>query len=382
MSLSSALGPEAELLRDARSPRRRVRLDGPVLRADELERVLAAIGDNGFRVLDATWDVAGGPEGLAPAVAALVAGACEDVRRGARILVLSDRGIGEGRAAVPSLLATSAVHHALIREGAAPVGVADRGLRRAARGPPPRVPGRLRRRRGAPVAAARLGRGRRRAGGRAAQGAAEGDVQDGHLDRLELPRRAGVRGDRALGRARRGALHGHHARGWAAIGLQGLGREALERHAARLPRARASLRRRVPLAARDGAPRVGPGRGRGPAGRDPRRERVGEVQRDVRRGGARPDDPRAARLRGRPAGGAAARGRAGGGDRVAVRHRRDVARLDLPRGARDARDRHEPDRRALEHRRGRRGPAPLRARSERRLQALGDQADRLRRASA
>ena len=120
MSLSSALGPEAELLRDARSPRRRVRLDGPVLRADELERVLAAIGDNGFRVLDATWDVAAGPDGLAPAVAALVAGACEDVRRGARILVLSDRGIGEGRAAVPSLLATSAVHHALIREGLRP----------------------------------------------------------------------------------------------------------------------------------------------------------------------------------------------------------------------------------------------------------------------
>ena len=82
--------------------------------------MLAAIGANGFRVLDATWDVAGGPEALAPAVAALVEGACDDVRRGARILVLSDRGIGEGRAAVPSLLATSAVHHALIREGLRP----------------------------------------------------------------------------------------------------------------------------------------------------------------------------------------------------------------------------------------------------------------------
>ena len=43
------------------------------------------------------------------------------------------------------------------------------------------------------------------------------------------------------------------------------------------------------------------------------------------------------------------------GDRQAVRHRRDVARLALARGARDARDRDEPDRRPLEHRRGRRG---------------------------
>ena len=54
---------------------------------------------------------------------------------------------------------------------------------------------------------------------------------------------------------------------------------------------------------------------------------------------------------------AARRGRAGQGDRQALRHRRDVARLDLARGARDAGDRDEPPRRPVEHRRGRRGPA-------------------------
>ena len=53
------------------------------------------------------------------------------------------------------------------------------------------------------------------------------------------------------------------------------------------------------------------------------------------------------------------RGRAGRGDREALLHRRDVARLDLARGARDARDRDEPARRPLEHRRGRRGPGAL-----------------------
>ena len=58
--------------------------------------------------------------------------------------------------------------------------------------------------------------------------------------------------------------------------------------------------------------------------------------------------------------------------------RRDVARLDLAGGPRDARDRDEPPRRPLEHGRGRRGPAPLHPRPERRPAPLGDQAGRLR----
>ncbi len=52
-------------------------------------------------------------------------------------------------------------------------------------------------------------------------------------------------------------------------------------------------------------------------------------------------------------------------------------RLDQPRGAHHARHRHEPDRRQVEHRRGRRGVGPLQAPPQRRLHALGDQAGRL-----
>ena len=58
----------------------------------------------------------------------------------------------------------------------------------------------------------------------------------------------------------------------------------------------------------------------------------------------------------------ARRGRAGERDRQALQDRRDVARLDQPRGAREPRHRHEPHRRQVEHRRGRRGPGPLHAR--------------------
>ena len=57
--------------------------------------------------------------------------------------------------------------------------------------------------------------------------------------------------------------------------------------------------------------------------------------------------------------GAARRGRARGRDRQALRHRRDEPGLDLDRGAHDARRRDEPHRRQVEHRRGRRGRAPL-----------------------
>ena len=68
--------------------------------------------------------------------------------------------------------------------------------------------------------------------------------------------------------------------------------------------------------------------------------------------GARPPDP------GRG-------GRAGLGHRPAVLHRRDVVRVDLRRGARDARHRDEPDRRPVQHRRGRRGRGALHPRRRR-----------------
>ena len=59
--------------------------------------------------------------------------------------------------------------------------------------------------------------------------------------------------------------------------------------------------------------------------------------------------------------GADRRGRAGQRDREALLHRRHELRLDLGRGPRDAGHRHEPHRRQVQHRRGRRGPRALRA---------------------
>ena len=71
-------------------------------------------------------------------------------------------------------------------------------------------------------------------------------------------------------------------------------------------------------------------------------------------------------------------GGTGRGDRAPLRDGGDVVRLDLSRGARDARDRDEPPGREIQHRRGRRGPGALRPRRERRFPQIGDQAGRLR----
>src|SRR3954452_12782405 len=54
---------------------------------------------------------------MARAVRRICDQASEAIAFGANILVLSDRGVGPKRAAIPSLLAVAAVHHHLVREG-------------------------------------------------------------------------------------------------------------------------------------------------------------------------------------------------------------------------------------------------------------------------
>jgi glutamate synthase domain-containing protein 2/glutamate synthase domain-containing protein 3 len=63
------------------------------------------------------FEVAKGPEGLRPAVKAMCEQAVKAVDAGVSILILSDHGISESLAPIPSLLATAAVHHHLIRVG-------------------------------------------------------------------------------------------------------------------------------------------------------------------------------------------------------------------------------------------------------------------------
>src|SRR5690606_9669675 len=111
------LGPRANLLEESPGHARRVRLRQPVL-SDADAAKLRSLGDP-FRacVLSTLFPAREGAEGLSRALDALCAAAEEAVRAGAGIVHLSDRGVDAEHAAIPSLLATSAVHHHLIRAG-------------------------------------------------------------------------------------------------------------------------------------------------------------------------------------------------------------------------------------------------------------------------
>ena len=119
MSLISTLGDEKNPLSVTPEHARLLQLEQPILEDADLARI-RTIDQPHFKsaTLDMTWSrgSALGPA-LATALDRLRSDACDAIRAGANILILSDRAAGSDRLPIPSLLATSAVHHHLIREG-------------------------------------------------------------------------------------------------------------------------------------------------------------------------------------------------------------------------------------------------------------------------
>jgi glutamate synthase (NADPH) large chain len=118
MSLASGIGPAANLLDTTPRHAHRIHLPGPILTDVEMA-ALAGVDHRGWRarVLDLTVAREAGSSGLEPALEALCDAAARAVTDGFRLLVLSDRRAGPARVPISALLATGAVHHALIRTG-------------------------------------------------------------------------------------------------------------------------------------------------------------------------------------------------------------------------------------------------------------------------
>ena len=122
MSLVSFIGPRPNLL-DLKGTSTQMRLEvaQPILTNEELERIrtIGIVKENPFRAvtIDVTYDVANGPAYMEAALEAVCAGAERAVRDGYNIIILSDRAVSGERVAIPSILATSATHHHLIRKG-------------------------------------------------------------------------------------------------------------------------------------------------------------------------------------------------------------------------------------------------------------------------
>ena len=118
-SAITTLGGEGDLLHATPQSCRQIRLESPVLSLEDLEQLRALDGSAGHRsaTLAMRYPVAGGGDGLRHALDAMFAQADAAIAAGADILILSDRGIDAEQAPIPALLATSAVHHHLIRAG-------------------------------------------------------------------------------------------------------------------------------------------------------------------------------------------------------------------------------------------------------------------------
>ncbi|HLY93315.1 MAG TPA: glutamate synthase central domain-containing protein, partial [Gaiellaceae bacterium] len=118
MSVQASVGSEHNLLVETPEHARQLVIDNPILRDEELER-LRRVESTVFRshTVDITWPVADGGEGLAPALERMCADADAALAAGTNILILSDRTASPERVPIPSLLATSALHHHLVRAG-------------------------------------------------------------------------------------------------------------------------------------------------------------------------------------------------------------------------------------------------------------------------
>ncbi|MCB1505711.1 MAG: glutamate synthase large subunit [Hyphomicrobiaceae bacterium] len=123
MSLVSFIGPRPNLLDlEGTSKHKRLEVYQPILTNEDLERIrqIGEVPDNNFSsiTIDMTFDAARGTTGMVTALDVVCAEAEEAVRSGAyNIIILSDRLVGPDRVPIPSLLATSAVHHHLIKQG-------------------------------------------------------------------------------------------------------------------------------------------------------------------------------------------------------------------------------------------------------------------------
>src|SRR5215472_4668477 len=120
MSLVSMIGPRPNLLGHEAGTHHRLEVSQPILTDTDLQKIHAIETlVPAFRTdtLDATWPATEGADGMASALERLCREATEAVEAGHNILILSDRATSAERVPIPALLATSAVHHHLIRSG-------------------------------------------------------------------------------------------------------------------------------------------------------------------------------------------------------------------------------------------------------------------------
>ena len=118
MSLATFVGNNGNLLEEDPLSCHSVSLKHPVLTNHELEKIRSI--DTGIfqaKTLQTYFMADGKPGSMQKGIERLCRYAVDAVMDGFEVLILTDRAIDSDHAAIPSLLATAAVHHHLIRKG-------------------------------------------------------------------------------------------------------------------------------------------------------------------------------------------------------------------------------------------------------------------------
>ena len=122
MSLVSFIGPKPNLLDiNQVNPPMRLEVSQPILDFTDMAKLrdIKAHTHGKFKsaVLDICYPVAWGHEGVEAKLASLCAEAVDAIKGGKNILIISDRGVTASKVAIPAVLALSAIHQHLVREG-------------------------------------------------------------------------------------------------------------------------------------------------------------------------------------------------------------------------------------------------------------------------
>lgn len=117
MSLSSFIGPEKNLLKEGPQSCSKLRIDNPILKDADLNKI-KNIKVNGFKTktISILFEYEKGIPSFKKAVKRICTEASNAVKNGYSFIILGDRGLNKKYAAIPAILALSAVHHHLIRE--------------------------------------------------------------------------------------------------------------------------------------------------------------------------------------------------------------------------------------------------------------------------
>ncbi|MBM3825648.1 MAG: glutamate synthase large subunit [Verrucomicrobia bacterium] len=114
----TTIGPERNLLDPRPESAHLIELPSPILTNEELAK-LRHVAHGHFRsvTVPTLFDAKSGAKGLEQSMEDLCKQASLHIDAGINLIILSDRGVGRDKAAIPALLAVSGLHHHLIREG-------------------------------------------------------------------------------------------------------------------------------------------------------------------------------------------------------------------------------------------------------------------------